>query len=134
MSLVWQQLPEGTTDGPIIVAASYLQQDEVLAQQAVNDSIEKAVEIVPLNISDESMYMIFEWNAQRGLLSIALTDEAKSNDSQRTVRCELPAMVAIDRETMRFWIRDYLTTCDGFMHFSLIAVFHTGDRTAVDLL
>lgn len=132
MPISWQE--RSNKDTIFITAHCSADDSTEQAQLAINDTIEKAIEIVPLNISDDSVYMMFEWCAATAMLTVVLTDENKAKDSQRIVQCELPAIVAVERETIRFWIRDYLTTCDGFMRFSLIAIFHTGDRSYVDLL
>ena len=134
MSLTWQEQASNTDDNQTLISAHCAQGSEEQAQLAVNETIEKAIEIVPLHITDDSVYMIFEWCADKALLTVSLSDETKANDSSMVVHCELPALAAIDKETLRFWVRDYLTTCDSFMHFSLIAVFHTGDRSKADLL
>jgi hypothetical protein len=135
VTLVWQ---ESTNDGITLISAGCEQMGENSHQQAVNQSVDKAIELLPLNIDDDSMYIIFEWDAQQLLLSIAVTDETKTKDAERCVQCRFSRFDSSDMddttEDIRYWIRDYLTTCDAFMRFSLIAIFHSGDRQRVDLL
>jgi len=82
-----------------------------------------------LTIQDSSLYLLFEWNTDDTTLTIVVTDAEKKQDSNRIVRC---AMVATDEEgaaetaeKIQYWIRDYLTTCDGFFAYSLVAIFHS---------
>ena len=125
--------------------------DEYICR-VIGECVEKAVELLPLNISDDSMYLLFEWDVEQSVLSIVVTDESKSKDAARMVRSCFPALneqhsclkqqsvdewqlkISACQESIRYWVRDYLTTCGGFMHFSLIAVFCSKSRAKTALL
>jgi hypothetical protein len=82
--------------------------------------------------------MLFEWDEDNASLSIVVSDAKKAHDSPQMVKCCFKAlsenMPSDYAENIHFWIRDYLTTCAGFMRYSLVAAFHTGNRNACTLL
>ena len=100
---------------------------------AIAACIEKAVWLLPQNIHDTSRYFLCEWNGEQSLLSIVVSDDSKRRDAENIAQCRFAA-ADFDAETIRLWIRDYLTTCAGFMHYSLVAMFHTGNRSHCELL
>ena len=122
---------------------------EEAMSQAVDDTIEKAVKLLTENIKDDSRYFLFEWDVAELELSIVITDDEKKNDSEQVVRCAFVQMLAelkvltVDEveptiqefnESVKFWIKDYLSSCGPFMRYSLIAIFQDENRDTAELL
>jgi hypothetical protein len=138
MYLDWQENHSASDQAAADDRIVYLAQcdgdtDETL-RNAIRDSIEKAVSLLHLTIRDDSLYLLFEWDKREACLDIVVTDAQKQQDSDRIVRCCMSATEdnCSDEtaEKIQFWIRDYLTTCDGFFAYSLVAVFHSHSRNS----
>ena len=99
--------------------------------QAINVSIDKAVDLLSVAVSDESRYLLFEWNADDTSLSIIVTDDSKEQDADVIVRC---AFLEQDADKVKYAIKDYLTTCTAFFNYSLIAIFSRDGRKLTELL
>jgi hypothetical protein len=132
MNIDWQEKQAGHT---VVYSTSYGGHEEKQAQQLVDKVMDKAIEILPLNIRDDSRYFLVQWCKDDGCLSIVVTDETKQCDSRWRVECRLSDVIdSDDPNQLRFWVRDYLTTSSAFIHFSLVAVFCTTDRQHTQLL
>lgn len=137
MPLSWNELKSETEAGEKIAIFAECGSDGPQEQRlAINEMVDKTVELLPLEVQDESMYLVFAWDAVAGRLSAAVAGEGKVIHGQREVCCQFSALAgSADAElfeVIRFWVRDYLTTCNEYMRFSLIAVLHSGDvRRAV---
>jgi len=122
----------------VLVAAEASVTDEQDLQLAVDEAIEYGVQLMATNVRDKSRYFICEWNTLELRLNIVVTDESKTEESPIALELSLPGMADMDRqkstELIQFWITDYLSTCSAFLRFSVIALFHTGDRTRGTLL
>lgn len=99
----------------------------------VNQCIEKAACLLAENLTDESRYLMFEWQQDKKELTIVVTDDSKLNDSQHIVKCQFTQFDCLDSDNefaqnMRESIHNYLTTCSEFMRYSLIAAFHVDSR------
>ncbi len=116
-------------------------------QQDIESTIDKAISFLPHNIEADSLYMLFEWLSATSTLNIVITDSTKSHDAPITTRCICKGIqkkgslksddndINTDQiEMIKLGIKDYLTTCAGFMQFSLVAAFHHGDRSTSELL
>lgn len=104
-------------------------------QTSINEVIDKAVALIPENIKDDSFYFLFELDSAAPQLSITLTNDSKTNDSPHTVVCGLDNLSQpIDSELLLYWIKDHLTTCRAFFHYSLVAIFTATDRHKTQLL
>ncbi|WP_428818351.1 hypothetical protein [Microbulbifer sp. MCCC 1A16149] len=104
-------------------------------QKAVEACIDKACDLLEQNIQDDSRYLLFEWNPKTSTLAIVVTDDGKERDSRDVVQCHFVANdIALNPDDIQFWIRDYLTTCTQFLHYSLIAAFHCDSRADCTLL
>jgi hypothetical protein len=109
-------------------------------QLAINLCIDKMAQLLGSNIKDDSMYLMFEWDISHSNLTIVVTDETKSHDSDNVVQCYFTNVDETLKseyelaEDVEFWVRDYLTTCTVFLNYSLIAAFHCGSRAASKLL
>lgn len=107
-------------------------------KSALAECIEKAASMLSMNIVDESLYFLFEWDAAQSVLSIVVTDDQKKHDSVYSVRCQFSALSTIESdqcdgdsliEKLQYWIKNYLTTCSAFMNFSLVAAFTSESRS-----
>lgn len=114
------------------------------------DCVERAVGLLAENIDDDSLYLMFEWNSAESTLAIVVTDDSKSRDAKLRVHCDMSAMNSKIKqlseseqwkyqgetfaEIVKHALHDYLTTCPGFMRYSLVAVFHQGSRQQTELL
>ena len=90
------------------------------------------------SIDDDAMYCLFEWDEEQSILSILVTDHSKTNDGQNVVTIQFDgiAQASIDEqvETIKFWLRDHLTTSADFMKFSLVAGFTRDARNTIELM
>ena len=112
--------------------------------------IERAVTLLAVNINDDSLYLMFEWDAATSTLGVVVTDDSKSRDAKHRVICDMAGMNSTVEQLaqsdqwkyrgesfadiVKHGLRDYLTTCTGFMRYSLVAVFHQGSRQQTELL
>ena len=81
-----------------------------------------------------------------------VTDDSKEKDSRHVVKCimstlddKMNELASSSEDTweakteefselVKGWIHNYLTTCSGFMKYSLIAIFHNESRENTKLL
>jgi hypothetical protein len=112
--------------------------------------VERAVGLLDMNIDDDSLYLMFEWNNENSSLAIVVCDDTKSRDAKHRVLCDMSAMNETIKQLtesdqwkyqgesfadiVKHALHDYLTTCTGFMRYSLVAVFHQGSRQQTELL
>ena len=116
---------------------------------AVEACAEKAISLLDDNINDDSLYLLFEWNADKAELNVCVTDASKQHDSKHQVIMHFAALAnklhslpTTERlakqhelsESVQFWLHDYLTTCTAFFRYSLVAIFHKGSRANTELL
>jgi len=109
-------------------------------RQTAEACIEKAVSLLPQNIQNDSLYLLFEWHPTDAALKICITDASKTRDAPETVYCAFPVLlqqpddVPNQIESVKFWLHDYLTTCTAFLSYSLVAIFHSSSRAYTELL
>ncbi|MEX1668172.1 hypothetical protein AB4876_04565 [Zhongshania guokunii] len=129
----------------VIAASATLEINQVLAE-----CVERAAALLDQNVDDDSLYLLFEWEAATSILTAVVTDDSKSRDAKHRVQCDMSAMNTAIAELsasnqwqyqgesftdiVKHGLRDYLTTCTGFMRFSLVAAFHSGSRQQSELL
>lgn len=132
-----------TTSNPhtIIHAASLADKDTTQVRAAIEAATEKAVALLTHNIQDNSLYLLFEWQAATASLNIVVSDASKTQDAPAVVRLSLPALElntpeaqASYSDTVKFWLHDYLSTCTAFFSYSLVAIFHNSSRAHTELL
>lgn len=120
-----------------------LETHENTLRKAIEACADKAIDLLKINIQDDSLYVLFEWNEELAQLDIVVTDAAKKNDAQQIVRCAFPTLAldvvteeqrAAYTDTIKFWLHDYLTTCTAFFSYSLVAIFHSSTRSNTELL
>ena len=160
MNLNWKEnkgsSPLASTEGKQAEQVSHYSECGETAEDNIKVAIalcvEKAVSLLDINLKDESMYLMFEWDSTDSELTIVVTDQTKQRDSDNIVKCHFSALnktMSLDNfkseeewkthvneyaEDVDFWIRDYLTTCTSFLKYSLIAAFHSGNRSTSKLL
>ena len=107
-------------------------------QAAVDACAEYAFALLDDNITDHAMYCLFIWDSEKNALTIVVTDETKKQDAKHRVTMGFSVFPNIEGEepadTVKYWITDYLTTCQSFLAFSLLAGFVRGERDRVELM
>lgn len=160
MSLSWQETKslnpleavEGDKAEHVVVYADYDGRLDNLICGAVEECVEKAVTLLEKNVFDNSMFLLFKWDAVHSILTIVVTDESKKKNSAWIVRCcmsglekEMSSLQDESREKwqitaeeyesrVKYWIKDYLTTCLVFLRYSLLAAFYSEMREGHELL
>jgi len=111
---------------------------DLALRKTIEHATEKAISLLEQTIQDDSLYLMFEWNAAERYLQIIVCNAQKTNDAPEQVRAYLqgnsPHSADELREQIHYWLHDYLTTCSAFFRYSLVAAFHTGDRNKTELL
>ena len=137
---------------PVVYFAEFDEQSDDKIELAVQACIDKAIGFLLENVVDESRYLLFEWDVVSSTLTIVVTDDLRENDSRYVVKClmsaldrKMNAMTGEDKavcekkaieyaSTIKYWVKDYLTTSSEFLKYSLVAVFHSKTRDKVELL
>jgi hypothetical protein len=147
MKIEWEVLSVPATNG---VKARYFIQSaaqlEAELAPLLAACVNKAVDELHSNILDNSLYLLFEFDKNL-VLNIVVTDESKQQESPYRVVCDMASLQPYLLESthwkfkgekfadvVKHELRDYLSTCSGFMRYSLVAVFSEGDRTKTELL
>lgn len=135
MSLTWETTQ---TDHPSqqMHSAICLSTDENAIKEAIDNSLHKAISLLGENIEDDSLYFLVEWK-NNSEFTIVVSDDSKQEISPSIVYCRLTIPTEKKNyfnEKIRYWTRDYLTTSNDFIHFSLVAIFSQGDRKKTELL
>src|SRR4051812_457057 len=133
--LTWNQ---NTVDDRVIFSSDITDTDEKSLRLAFEACAAKAVSLLAVNIDDDSLYLLFEWNPLTSVINIVVTDAQKVKDASQQVTCtfsglhmglqhldanEYAAKSADYTESIQFWLHDYLATCTDFFRFSLVAIF-----------
>lgn len=147
MKVNWEMsvLPTGKLAEYVYVTDSATQL-EIELEPLIIACVDKAVSVMPENINDDSLYLIFEFD-DRSVLRIVMTDDTKQQESAYGIACDMSSVTPYLAESdywkfkderfadiVKHCIRDYLTTCGAFMRYSLVAVFSEGDRARTELL
>lgn len=123
------------------------------ALSSLKDGLEtcaaQAISLLQNNIQDDSLYLLFEWNANTAELTIVVTDAAKQQDSPLSVGAHFAQLhqeieslppagqqekIAAINEQVKFLLSDYLASCSAFFRYSLVAIFHSSSRSNSSLL
>jgi hypothetical protein len=137
-----------STPTTIIHAASVADSAAASVKASVEAATDQAVALLKNNIQDDSLYLLFEWNADAAKLTILVTDASKTQDAPELVCCSFPMLAleasnsdargaltsATSTDSVKFWLHDYLTTCTAFFSYSLVAIFHSSTRSNTELL
>lgn len=125
-----QQLPNGIC----LHTTTTSQTNETILRKIVEHAAEKAISLLDKNIQDDSLYLMFEWHPTEHYLHVVVCNAQKTNDAPEQVRVYLQETTDELKEKIQYWLHDYLTTCTAFFRFSLVAIFHGGDRSMTELL
>lgn len=109
----------------------------------------KAIQLIESHITDDSLYLMFEWNKEDCTLHAVLTDATKSQDAPNSVTLKLNALSNLKNELtgdeqdnfmeekvekILFWLHDYFSTSAEFFRYSLVSIFHSSTRNNTRLL
>ncbi|UZE94598.1 hypothetical protein [Alkalimarinus alittae] len=90
------------------------------------------------SIEDDAMYCLFDWDEADAKLRILVTDHRKENDGKNVVDVQFTGLEQADfddkTETLKFWLRDHLTTSADYLRYSLVAGFTRNGRETVELM
>ena len=129
---------ENTKGNHTIHSTVCSESSERAIQAAVDACSEHAFTFLKDNIEDNSMYCLFDWNSAQAQLTISVTDDTKQQDANHIVKMtftEFESESAEEQEdTVKYWVKDMLTTSLAFLKFSLVAGFTRGSRKQVELL
>ena len=135
MNINWQQTNNTFT-------CTSIEKTEYPVSDTVNICVAKASSMLDQSISDDSQFFLIEWNKIKCELSISVTDNSKTKDSDYKVSChfvELEKIACAENEVE--WIENiqvaasnYLTTDADFLRFSLIALFTHEQRDGCRML
>ena len=103
----------------------------------INNMMEKAISLLNDNTKNESRYLLLEWTTSKKILSVVVTDDTKSQDSDHIIKLAFTGNLNDADEfigDLKFYSKDFLTTCDDFMNYSLIAAFCIDGRDKAQLL
>jgi hypothetical protein len=150
-SLAWSAAERVENNQPFTLHSAVVDSPENWAIEAIlANCVERAVSLLDVNINDDSLYLLFEWNSEESSLAIVVCDDTKTRNAQHRVLCDMSAMTPKIKQLsesdqwkyhgesfadiVKHGLHDYLTTCTGFMRFSLVAAFHQGSRQQTELL
>jgi hypothetical protein len=129
---------ENTADNHIIHSTVCSETSERAIQSAVDACCEHAFTFLKDNIEDSSMYCLFDWNSSQAQLTVTVTDDTKQQDAEHIVKMTFTDFESVSAEeqedTVKYWIKDMLTTSLAFLKFSLVAGFTRDSRHRVELL
>lgn|GEM_PF-486265 len=139
-------------DGKTLYHMEVESTSDVLIKRYIEVAIEQAITLLHENIVDQSVFFMCGWHPQTSTLRIAVTDDTKKNESPHCVQVIFSglqrewqniATESLDRyqerqehytDQVRYWLRDYLTTSNGFMRYSLVSAFYDSTPQASSLL
>ncbi len=111
--------------------------DPDMIKVCVGETIEKAISLLDANIQDNSLYFLIEWDHDQHKLCLVICDDKKQQRSPQEVHCHIEGDKASKEDyaqELAQWARDYLTTSESFIRFSLVAVFRLAGQEQVILL
>lgn len=136
MTLEWT-LNNETLPNQTIHTASFNDASEASMASVIDQAMEKAVALLQQNAKDESRFLLLEWLSADKMLQVVVTDDDKANDSEQVIQLTFTGEID-DPEAfvadLKFYSKDYLTTCGGFLNFALIAAFCVDTRANAQLL
>ncbi|MBV0934713.1 hypothetical protein [Marinobacterium weihaiense] len=109
--------------------------DDAALKQDVEACLALSMSQLNANVKNESLFYMVEWQPETAVLRLSVTDGQKANDARDVVCCRFVAVGGQDlSDRMSFWAKDYLSTCTGFMDFSLVALFTDSTRARTQIL
>ena len=139
--LTWNTTPD---TNHLIHSTHIDESSEKTVKLAIEACTDKAVSFLKTNIQDDSLYLLFEWDAQAAILTVVVTDATKTHDSHNIVKAIFNSVAnnlqgqhedtEAYADLIKFWLHDYLTTCSAFFSYLLVAIFHSSTRANTELL
>ncbi|PCJ14587.1 MAG: hypothetical protein COB04_14950 [Gammaproteobacteria bacterium] len=135
-----------------IYLAEFAETAEQPLKLAIEACITKGIDTISRNVSDDSLYLFFEWDMVDSILTIVVTDDTKKIDARTVTKCYFSAVdkeiKALDPKDeglyqqateeysakIRYWIRDFLTTDSAYLNYALVAAYHDSTREQSQLL
>ena len=125
-------------------AESPASEDEAVKND-MEEALEKAMALLNANVKNESRYFLVEWDRVNAVLRLAVTNDRKAQDAVDVVTCRFTALyqrLQMEGESaaeacsdkINFYAKDYLSTCTGFMDYSLVAMYTDGARNEARML
>lgn len=119
--------------------------EEEVVKDDMEAALEKAMELLNGNVKNESLYFMVEWDRPSSTLRLAVTNDRKAQDAADVVTCrfeslnrqlqaEGPDSVAACSDRVKFWAKDYLSTCTEFMNYSLVALYTDTSRNETSIV
>ncbi|PSL11717.1 hypothetical protein CLV44_12335 [Marinobacterium halophilum] len=118
--------------------------NDTLVKDAFEECLAMAISYLNANVKNESLYFIVAWDPTTSVVNVVVTDDQKQNDAHDVVTCRFAALneAKADQssslqqysDTVKFWIKDYLSTNGPFMHYSLVALYTDGTRADTCIL
>ncbi len=111
----------------------------------MEEALEKAMALLNANVKNESRYFLVEWDRANAVLRLAVTDDRKQQDAADVVTCRFTSLhqrlqtedesaAEACSDKINFYAKDYLSTCTGFMDYSLVAMYTDGARNEACML
>jgi hypothetical protein len=122
-----------------IYTSRFTGSDQPALKHALETCATKAVGLLELNIEQDSLYLLFEWNPLAAMLTIVVTDADKTRDSAYKVQASFPDLLPASTDeslpdTIKFLLSDFLASYSPFFSYSLVAIFHSSNRQETSLL
>ncbi|MCG8673720.1 MAG: hypothetical protein MI867_30360 [Pseudomonadales bacterium] len=118
-------------------SASFSDASEESMASVIDQTMEKAIQLLPSSVKDESRYLLLVWHPSNNILKVVVTNDSKSEDSAEQVHLRFSGNIDDEEAFMadlKFYSKDYLTTCGEFLNYSLIAAFCVDTRDKAQLL
>jgi hypothetical protein len=128
---------EWTIENDTLHTAAFSDPSEASMASVIDNTMEKAIALLHDNAKNESRYLLLEWSTSEKVLSVVVTDDAKAQDSDHVIKLSFTGNFDDADEfiaDLKFYSKDFLTTCDDFMNYSLIAAFCIDGRDRAQLL
>ncbi len=135
---------QGVTANRFHFAESGATEDGVLKDD-MEEALEKAMALLNANVKNESRYFLVEWDRANAVLRLAVTNDRKAQDAADVVTCRFAALqqrlqtadesaIEACSDKVNFFAKDYLSTCAGFMDYSLVAMYTDSSRNETRML
>ncbi len=124
-------------DNDTLHTACFDDASEASMASVIDQAMEKSVALLPTNIKDDSRFLLLEWDSASKTLLIVISDESKTRDSDQVVKLVFTGDIKDMDEfiaDLKYYSKNFLTTCSDFMNYSLIAAFCSAGRNSTQLL
>lgn len=122
---MWTQ--EESSDGKVLHKAVSHEKTQDSIKISVLACADQAFSLFDVNVKNESMYCLFDWDFAQQTLTIRITEPSKTVTSKHIVQLKLENFDAylVDKEDqqeqIQLWLHNHLTTSAEFLQYSLVA-------------